>query len=138
MLEFVRDLSIRIRFDRNKHKAAQSVDKSLPHQFNIEFAAIETLGDGNCAYNAVSIALIGSEVLNGVLRLLSLSMALKYREEFERHRDPWDRRTDYLRFLFGIGVPTLLEPIAAAHYSSWTTGILTKLHCFILKIKDSS
>lgn len=132
MLKFVRDLSLRIRFDRNKHKVAQSVDKSLPHQFNIEFAAIETTGDGNCAYNAVSIALVGSEVLNCVLRLLSLSMALKYKEEFERHRDPWSRRTDYLRFLFGIGVPTFLEPIAAAHYSSWTTGIIIYLLNYIV------
>jgi hypothetical protein len=122
MLAFVRDLDQPVRYDPNYHNISRSVEQSLPNQFNIEFAAVETRGDGNCYYNAVSIALVGTDILNGVLRFLSLAMGLKYKDEIEKRQDSFQRRIDYRQFLFGIGVPRNLEQIALEYYPQWTRG----------------
>jgi hypothetical protein len=122
MLAFVRDLDQPVRYDPNHHNISQSVEQSLPNQFNIEFAAVETRGDDNCYYNGVSIALVGTDILNGVLRLLSLAMGLKYKDEIEKRQDSFQSRADYRQFLFGFGVPRNLEQLALEYYPQWTKG----------------
>ena len=89
MLAFVRNLKQNY-YNPSTQKVDKSILSKLPPQFQREFAPIENAGNGNCYYNSVSISLCGSDILHEVLRLLTLAIAVKYRDKINRHVDPFD------------------------------------------------
>jgi hypothetical protein len=96
------------------------VQDNLPNALTEDFAPINTTGNGDCFYNSVSICLIGTEHLNIALRLISLSMILKYREQFlpifNANYSNNERNFSFECFLLGVGTPFDLIPDATEIY----------------------
>ncbi len=96
------------------------VQTNLPNALTEDFAPIDTTGNGDCFYNSISIGLIGTEHLNIALRLISLSMILKYREQFWRIFNKDDTNSEknfsFECFLLGVGTPFDLIPDATEIY----------------------
>jgi hypothetical protein len=120
MIATLRNIQIDPTFENTSKILDPFVQNNLPNALTEDFAPIDTSGNGDCFYNSISIGLIGTEHLNIALRLISLFMILKYREQFWRIFNMNDtnreRNFSFECFLLGVGTSFELIPDATEIY----------------------
>lgn len=120
MIATLRNIQIVPTFENTSKLLDPFVQNNLPNALTEDFAPIYTTGNGDCFYNSISIGLIGTEHLNIALRLVSLFVILKYREQFSRifNMDVTnnERNLSFECFLLGVGTPFDLIPDATEIY----------------------
>ena len=81
---------------RSPHHYTSNIDKY--EWINHNYHSVSTTDDGNCAFNAVSIALIGNESLVPVLKFASVSIFIHHKDLFISNIIEKVRRRYYFRY----------------------------------------